>query len=222
MFKKIVFLFLSITSLAGVFGGIEAIFAESWQQVLNKSSNLEGYYYQTSFKFSDHHMGTMEVWSQGYARRVEMVNASTGEKMVLLTRQSEGTFYQIDSEAKEAIAYTYADVELLPQDLDESRYAVAESRFDQNFIDRVSSVKEEEYNGQSVFLLENKSTHGGQEEIYRVWISKKYGLPLKEEMEMADGRIHGRTYEKMIEGPFPQTLFELPEDIKVIKQLPFN
>jgi len=222
MYKRLLIIVAVLAVFAGIYNGAEIISAKSWQQVLNKSQDLEGYYYQTPYKFSNNHMGVMEVWNQGYGIRVEMVNSLTDEKMILLTRQTEGTFYQIDPEAKEAIAFTYTDVELLPQDLDESRYAVAGSRFDQNFIDRVSSVKEELYKDQPVFLLENKSTHGGQEEIYRVWISKEFGLPLKEEMKMADGRIHRRVYNEMKEGPFPQELFQLPDDIEIIEQVSFN
>ncbi len=112
------------------------------------------------------------MWHQGYASRVEMTNSLTGERMILLTRQTDGAFYQIDPEANEAIAYTYTDVDLLPQDLDESRYAVAGGRFDQNFINKVSSVEEVYYRNQSVYLLENKSTHAGQEEVYKVGYRK--------------------------------------------------
>lgn len=222
MSKRMMIVMTMLIGLLAAYINSEVISAESWQQVLSKSENLEGYYYKTPYKFSERNMGVIEVWHQGYASRLEMTNSLTGETMILLTRQTDGTFYQIDPEANEAIAYTYTDIELLPQDLDESRYAVAGSRFDQNFIDRVSSVEEVDYRNQPVYLLENKSTHGGQEEIYRVWMSKEFGLPLKEEMQMADGRIHRRIYTDMKEGPFPQELFVLPEGLNIIREMRFN
>ncbi|SFI08751.1 hypothetical protein SAMN05192551_10689 [Tindallia magadiensis] len=222
MTKKRFLIISSLITLVLVVVNVTTSSADSWQQILQKSRDLDGYYYKTPYKFSNSNIGIMQVWHQGYHRRVEMTNSINGETIVLLTRQTDGAFYQIDPKANEGIAYYYTDVELLPQDLDETRYAVSENRFDKTFIEKVSSVEELVYQNQPVYLLENKSTHGGNEEVYRVWISKEFGLPLKEEMHMADGRIHRRIYTEMQEGPFSQELFQLPKELKIIEEIRFN
>ncbi|SDY48319.1 hypothetical protein [Tindallia californiensis] len=222
MTRKRFFIISILTAFVLITFNVTNSSADSWQQVLQKSRDLEGYYYKTPYKFSNNHIGIMQVWHQGYHRRVEMTNSINGETMVLLTRQTDGAFYQIDPKANEGIVYYYTDVELLPQDLDETRYAVAENRFDQTFIEKVSSVEELVYQNQPVYRLENKSTHGGNEEVYRVWISKELGLPLKEEMHMADGRVHRRIYTEIQEGPFSQEIFQLPQELKIVKEIQFN
>ena len=205
---------------------VNALFAVSadpdWREIMKRPDGLQGYYYVTPFAFSREHYGIMRVWNQGYAQRVEMHNHGTGEMTILLTRQQDGAYYQIDPQRNEVIGFRYREEEIAPGVLDETRYAVAGNRYDAGFLNRIRDVSFVSYLGQEALFFQYRSTHGNGEEIYRAWISVDFGLPLREEMEMADGRIHQRLYSDLTEGPFSPDLFELPDEVEIIQWTWYN
>ncbi|MEN1759079.1 hypothetical protein [Anoxynatronum sibiricum] len=196
--------------------------ADTWREIMKKPDGLQGYYYATPYAFSNGHYGIMRVWNQGYAQRVELDNFGTGDMTILLTRQQDGAYYQIDPQRNEAIGFRYREEEIPPGVLDESRYAVSGDRYDPVFLSRIQNVEQLEYLQQEALYFEVRSPHRNGEETYRAWISVEYGLPLKEEMVMADGRIHQRVYTDLQEGPFPPDLFLLPEDVEILSWTWFN
>ena len=196
--------------------------APDWREVMKKPDTLNGYYYATPYAFSNRHYGIMRVWNQGYAQRVEMENYGTGERSILLTRQQDGAYYHIDPQRNEAIGFRYREEEIPAGVLDETQYAVAGDRYDPVFLSRIRDVEEVTYLGQEAIYFQYHSAHRNGEEIYRAWISTEFGLPLKEEMVMADGRVHQRIYTELKEGPFPQDLFELPEGLEIISWTWYN
>jgi len=202
--------------------GLQANATPNWREVMKKPDALEGYYYATPFAYSNRHYGIMRVWNQGYAQRVEMENHGTGELTILLTRQQDGAFYQIDPQRNEAIGFRYREEEIPPGVLDETRYAVAGDRYDPVFLSRINDVKEVTYRGKEAIYFQYHSNHRNGEEIYRAWISVEFGLPMREEMVMADGRVHERIYTDLTEGPFPSDLFMLPDDVNIISWTWFN
>ncbi len=211
----LLFLLITVTS-------IQSNATANWRETMSIPDSLNGYYYATPYAYSNRHYGIMRVWNQGYAQRIEMVNHGTGETMIILTRQQDGAYYQIDPQRNEAIGYRYRE-EVIPEGvLDEERYAVSGDRYDPVFLSRVSKVEYVEHNGQEAIQFEYSSSHRNGEELYRAWISMEYGLPLKEEMVMADGRVHQRFYTDHKEGPFPQELFALPEGLDIISWTWYN
>jgi len=194
----------------------------SWREIMKIPDSLNGYYYATPYAYSNEHYGIMRVWNQGYTQRVEMVNHGTGETTIILTRQQDGAYYQIDPLRNEAIGFRYRE-EVIPDGvLDEDRYAVSGDRYDPVFLSRISKVDYIEHNGKQAIYFEYSSTHRIGEERYRAWISMEFGLPLKEEMVMADGRIHQRIYTDHKEGPFLQELFTLPEGLEILDWTWYN
>lgn len=210
------FLPLGIMLILIMINSLHSDASVSWREIMKTPDSLNGYYYATPYAYSNGHYGIMRVWNQGYSQRVEMVNHGTGETMILITRQQDGAYYQIDPQRNEAIGFRYRE-EVIPDGvLDEERYAVSGDRYDPVFLSRISEVDYIEHNGREAIYFEYSSAHRNGEEKYRAWISVEYGLPLKEEMVMADGRIHQRIYTDHKEGPFPQELFALPEDLDII------
>lgn len=219
------FRFLSILTVALILimmGVPEPDATATWREIMKKPDGLQGYYYATPYAFSNSHYGIMRVWNQGYAQRVELENFGTGDMTILLTRQQDGAYYHIDPQRNEAIGYRYREEEIPPGVLDESRYAVSGDRYDPVFLSRIQNVQQVEYLRQEALFFEVRSPHRNGEEIYRAWISVEYGLPIKEEMVMADGRIHQRVYTDIQEGPFPPELFQLPEDVEILSWTWFN
>jgi hypothetical protein len=222
--RYIIMIFIMIL-LAGATGDENRLFSGAdpgWREIMKKPDQLNGYYYLTPYAYSNKHYGVMRVWNQGYAQRVEMVNHGSGETTILLTRQQDGAYYQIDPKRNEAIGFRYREEAIPPGVLDESRYAVSGNRYDPLFLSQVGEVEETVYQNQDVLLLQYQSSHNNSSEIYRAWISVEFGLPLKEEMEMGDGRIHQRFYLDLQEGPFSPDLFVLPEDINIVSWTWFN
>ena len=216
---------LMIILTTGAISGENIFYSDAnpgWREIMKKPDQLEGYYYLTPYAYSNKHYGVMRVWNQGYAQRVEMVNYGSNEVTILLTRQQDGAYYQIDPQRNEAIGFRYREEVIPPGVLDESRYAVSGNRYDPTFLSQVRDVEEVIYLGHDAVLLQYESSHRGSSEIYRAWISVEFGLPLKEEMVMADGRVHQRIYSDLQEGPFPPEFFTLPEDIDIISWTWFN
>ena len=208
--------FISCIIFAVMANSLRSEASTNWREIMQIPDTLNGYYYATPYAYSNQHYGIMRVWNQGYAQRVEMVNHGSGETMILLTRQQDGAYYQIDPQRNEAIGYRYRE-EVIPDGvLDEDRYAVSGDRYDPVFLSRISEVSFVELNNHEAVFFEYSSAHRNGREIYRAWISVEYGLPLKEEMVMADGRIHQRIYTDHKEGPFPQELFTLPDGLEII------
>lgn len=209
-------IFICCIILAVVANSVQSHASRSWREIMQIPDSLNGYYYVTPYAYSNQHYGVMRVWNQGYSQRVEMVNHGSGETMIILTRQQDGAYYHIDPQRNEAVGYRYRE-EVIPDGvLDEDRYAVSGDRYDPVFLSRISQVSFVEHNRQEAIFFEYSSPHRNGREIYRAWISVEYGLPLKEEMVMADGRIHQRIYTDHQEGPFPQELFTLPDGLEII------
>lgn len=223
--KPLLILTASILLVVGLvlpITGTEVSADDHWRTVLKKPDDLQGYYYITPYAYSNRHYGIMRVWNQGYAQRIEMENHATGEKQILLTRQQDGAYYQIDPQRNEAIGFRYREEAIPPGVLDESRYAVADDRYDPVFLSRIQDVQWIDYLGEETLLLQYRSSHRNGSETYRAWISVEFGLPVKEEMVMADGRIHQRVYSNLSEGPFDEALFRVPENTEIISWTWFN
>lgn len=176
---------------------------ESVSALLGKGEKITNY----SFDYTmDQTMGGQNVQMSGktFISGKKTRNESTinGQKIIVIT----------DTEAKVMYSYNPADNSAMKIPLNENNEANSTSKYnDKAYAPKMKVIGTETFDGIRCKVV---SVEGEQGETTKMWLREDYGLPMKIETAMSEGKIT-MVYKNMKFDPLPAGLFVLPSGAKV-------
>ncbi|BEP27769.1 LolA-like protein [Helicovermis profundi] len=153
---------------------------------------------------------SFSYWKQDDSFRIEMKDPSTGDKMITILNGKEKAMYQYMPAQNMATKTTYNSESKGMTGL----FDMSSLGLNQEILNESNGLKEIKYNGQDVYYLE-VSSPSESNVISKMWISKKYSLPIKMENEIDGKLMYSTEITDINEGPFDAELFKIPDGVTV-------
>jgi len=171
--------------------------------ILSKAQGVDEYYYEYESE-SEGQVATMKMWNSGNKTRTEM-NLEEEEGIIVISDEDEKEQYIYYPDQNMAIKSS------LEKGLEEDKGKLLKDYMYDLDVENMKIIGDENYEGQKVKVVEYKVDNFNS----RLWLSKESGFALKAETYEDGNLINKMRVLDFKEGPFKDSLFEIPEDVEV-------
>jgi len=169
----------------------------------------ENYSYEITTTANDMTI-TFKYYKQGDSYRMEMQDPNTRKKTITIVNREENAMYIYMPEQNMATKTEISEDNGMMMGL----FDMSMLSLDEEILNEAENIEEIDYNGEKVYYIEVSSpmTEGVKS---KMWISKKYSLPVKMENEIDGKIVYTTTISNIKEGPFEKELFQIPKGVTI-------